>query len=436
MNKKALIINPWVTDFKLYDEWMHPVGLYFLISLLQHNKWDTHYINSLERNPNLKSKKYNTGTFPDTEILKPSIFQNINRKYKRYGITKNHLNTKLNKAPRPDIIFLGTYMTYWANGVIETFNAIRKVFPKTPVVVGGIAASLIPDILKNSLPDATIYTNQLSNTINQIPQLQNICFSEWNPSFIEALKLQDHHFHGPILTSLGCPFHCSYCASTHLQNKFLLRPQKIIINEIKYLTDNYNITDFAFYDDALFYQPEKNFLPLADKLNKLNNKIRLHAPNGLHIRWLNNKVLNAMHSCGFHTLRFGYETSIEKFKKETNYKTNRKQLAEKITLSISAGFQPKDVGIYVMAGLAGQVLEDVLDELAFVASLGVMVKPVFLSPVPHTPLFNYYANIYPQLKTNHHFHNDTFFVTQLPGWSYEAVEEVKVKAREFNNVLL
>ena len=30
----ALVVNPFITDFKLYDEWMHPLGLYFLIDLL------------------------------------------------------------------------------------------------------------------------------------------------------------------------------------------------------------------------------------------------------------------------------------------------------------------------------------------------------------------------------------------------------------------
>jgi radical SAM superfamily enzyme YgiQ (UPF0313 family) len=432
MQKHALIINPWVTDFKLYDEWMHPVGLYFLISLLQHNKWETYYINCLERAPDSKPKRHSTGAFPDNEIQKPPLFQNINRRYKRYGISKNNLLDKLSEVPKPDIIFLGTGMTYWADGVIETFDTVRKAFPQTPVVIGGIAASLITDFLQRSFPNALIYTGPISDAVNRIPQLENISLNGWTPSIIEALKLQSNHFHGVILTSLGCPFQCSYCASTHLQSNYYSRDHDIVFNEIKHLIDNCSLTDFAFYDDALLYQPEKNFLPLADKLSTLNNKIKLHTPNGLHIRWLNSKILDAMHTCGFHTLRFGYETSDKKLQKETNYKTNRKELAEKIMLSKAAGFKPKNIGIYIMAGLPDQTIEDVLEELSFIASLGVIVKPVFLSPVPHTPLFDHYAGTYPQLKTDPHFHNDTFFITQLQGWDYSCVEEVKGKARELN----
>jgi radical SAM superfamily enzyme YgiQ (UPF0313 family) len=435
MQKHTLIINPWVTDFKLYDEWMHPVGLYFLISLLKHNKWETNYINCLERDPGSRPKRNSTGAFPDKEIPKPPLFQNINRRYKRYGISKNHLHVKLSKVPKPDIIFLGTGMTHWADGVIETFDTVREAFPQTPVIAGGIAASLITDFLQRSLPGTLIYTGPISDTVNLIPQLENISLNGWTPSITDALKLQSNHFHGVILTSLGCPFHCSYCASTHLQNNFYFRDHDIVFNEITYLTDNHNITDFAFYDDALLYQPEKNFLPLADKLSTFNNKIRLHTPNGLHIRWLNSKILDAMRTCGFHTLRFGYETSSKKFQKETNYKTNRNELAEKIMLSKATGFKPKNIGIYIMAGLPGQTIEDVLEELSFVSSLGVIVKPVFLSPVPRTPLFDHYANTYPQMKTDPNFHNDTFFITQLPGWDYSSVEEIKDKARELNNLI-
>lgn len=435
MKKRALIINPWVTDFKLYDEWMHPVGLYFLISLLKHNKWDLQYINCLKRDPDSKPKRFSTGTFTDKVISKPKIFHTIDRRYKRYGISKDSIAEELQKVPKPDLIFMGTGMTYWMDGVIETFYEIRNTFPDTPVVVGGIAASLIPEILKRNLFGATIYKGPLTETINKLPEFQNISLNDWEPSIIEALSLQKKHYHGVICTSLGCPFHCSYCASTHLQSRFHLRSHDTIISEITYLCDNYNLIDFAFYDDALLYQPEKNFLPLAEQLSALGRSIRLHTPNGLHIRWLNRRILDAMKSCGFHTLRFGYETSNEKFIKATSYKTNRKQLEKKISLVLDTGFKPNNIGIYIMAGLVGQTIKEALDELSFISSLEVLVKPVFLSPVPYTPLFDHYAKQYPQLKIDPHFHNDTFFITQLPGWGHSSIEEIKGKARELNNVI-
>ncbi len=433
MMKHALIINPWVTDFKLYDEWMHPVGLYFLISLLKQNKWDVQYINCLERNQGTKNKRYNTGGFEYHIIKKPEIFSQITRKYKQYGISKEHLKRKLEEIPRPDIIFLGTSMTYWIDGVIKTCDVVREKLPQIPIVVGGIAARLIPNILRQKLPQSYIYPHQISSDLKKLPQLENITLKSWEPSCFDAFALQKTIFHGPLLTSFGCPFKCSYCASTFLQNKFYFRSQKTVINEIKFLVDTFNIKDFAFYDDALIYQADKFFFPFTSTLKKHFKDVRLHTPNGLNIAWLNNKNLSRMYDCGFVTLRFGYETGNKKLLKQTHCKTNREQLIEKINIVKSIGFQEKNIGVYIMSGLLNQTVEDVLEELLFVSSLNVMVKPVFLSPVPYTPLFNYYAKIFPLLKSNHHYHNDTFFITQLPGWDYSQVEMIKIKAREYNN---
>ena len=75
MSRTALVINPWVTDFKLYDEWMHPVGLYFLISLLRHNGWQVRFFDCLAHGRHARGKAYGTGDFQSTEIPKPDLYR-------------------------------------------------------------------------------------------------------------------------------------------------------------------------------------------------------------------------------------------------------------------------------------------------------------------------------------------------------------------------
>jgi hypothetical protein len=89
-----------------------------------------------------------------------------------------------------------------------------------------------------------------------------------------------------------------------------------------------------------------------------------------------------------------------------------------------------------MGGLPDQTIEEMRDEMRFIASLAILVKPVFLSPVPFTKLFSRYARQFPRLETDPLFHNDTFFISRLPGWSAAAVEEIKAEAREMNTLLL
>jgi hypothetical protein len=74
----------------------------------------------------------------------------------------------------------------------------------------------------------------------------------------------------------------------------------------------------------------------------------------------------------------------------------------------------------------------VIDDMQFISSLGVLAKPVYISPVPHTALFDRYATAYPQITTNPLAHNDLYFITQLPGWDFNQTERIRILARELN----
>jgi hypothetical protein len=206
---------------------------------------------------------------------------------------------------------------------------------------------------------------------------------------------------------------------------------------MKYFMKKYSVTDFAFYDDAILYNYRTHFLPFAQEITALNSDIRFHVPNGLHVRWINKYVLKAMKSSGITTLRFGFETSRynEKYSDETDGKAPRRILSTKIKLIQSFGYDSDDIGVYVMAGLPEQTMQDVLSDLDFVASLGIQVKPVFLSPVPFTPCFRYYSKIIPDIVTQPLIHNDTFFITLLKEWDYTKIDFIKKRAQKYNSNL-
>jgi hypothetical protein len=55
-----------------------------------------------------------------------------------------------------------------------------------------------------------------------------------------------------------------------------------------------------------------------------------------------------------------------------------------------------------------------------------------LSPVPTTQLFEEYATDFPQLRHNPLWHNDSFFVMQLPLWNMELLQNVVDRAKLMN----
>ena len=437
MPPTALVINPWVTDFKLYDEWMHPIGLYFLISLLTHKGFEVRYFNCLQRPRSSRQKYGNTGDFEHREFPKPQQYRALKRKYKLYGQSREALESFLSGIPRrPDVICMGSGMTYWLPGLVETARIVNLHFPACVMVVGGISAKLIPLALKKALPDAYVFQGSLfdPDSLRQsgIPFISDLKSTLLKPSFLDAYQHVTFLHHGPILSSLGCPLSCSYCASRILQKTFFIRDSDVVTSEIEYLCSRFNVRHFAVFDDALLHAPDKNFIPLMRSIDRRGIKASFHTPNGLHANSITPEIVTLLAQSGFRTLRLGYETGDAHYYGDGAAKVQRGDLAKKTSMLFANGFSNASVGVYVMAGLINQSPTDVLQEIDFVASLSVKVKPVFLSPVPGTRTFEHYLREFPEMNDDPLLHNDTYFMTRLPGWDADAMQRILDSANKHN----
>ncbi len=436
MSTRAFVVNPWVTDFKLYDEWMHPLGLYFLISLLEYNGFEVSFFNCLTRDSSTKKKRFSTGDFGRREFPKPALYHAVKRQYKLYGQSQNAFEYFLSSSKRPDVIFLGSHMTYWLPGLVETVRVIRLHYPEIPVVAGGTAVRLAPQVVRSALPDVYCFDGSLfdepSIRRSRIPLFSQLQSAAWTPSFLEAFKHYPSLHHGPVLTSMGCPLSCSYCASGVLFQGLHRRRYDDVLSEIDYCRTHHHVEDFALFDDALLFDASGHCMPLLMEIARRGMIARFHTPNGLHAQWFTPKLAELMARCGFRTIRFGYESGQLRHRRDIGSKTSKTQLGRAVSLALRSGFDCRDVGVYVMAGLPGQIPADVEREIDFIASLSVKPRPVFISPVPHTRLFHYYAGAYPLITTDPLLQNDSFFITQLPGWDAIAVQQIVDRAKRHN----
>jgi hypothetical protein len=427
----ALVINPWVMDFKLYDEWMHPLGLYFLIDLLVANGIETRFFNCLERWSSAPVKKYGTGVFTSRQIPKPDLYKDIKRHYKWYGCTPEHLREFLHSTGKPDVIFVGSMMTYWADGVVETVRTIRDVYPEVPVVCGGIAVRLMPHYFRARLPEVHLsMTPLLGADVVSFPGITPPLKvpDEW--ALGAGIRCAAPRYHAPALLTLGCPLQCSYCASKRLQPSFVRRDIDTVWNEISMCVHEFGISDFAFNDDARLVDAPRLLIPLLERIIANRLSIRLHTPNGLHLKYIDVPLLDRMLEAGFTTLRFGFESGLPRYHHTTAQKADTPLLEEK--LSLLRQYRFPDTGVYVMGGLPGSSPSEMIEEMQLVGSFGVAVKPVFISPVPGTPLFGMYAANHPDLLDEPLWQNDSFYCTRLPGWGQEGIEAVRMQAKKIN----
>ncbi len=431
----VLVVYPWVTDFKLYDEWMHPLGLYYLISLLRHNGCTVSFFNCLTYTGHEKEKPLSTGMFPSRAHTKPLAYRGVPRTYKRYGCSAQQFAAFLDTLGTQadiDLICIGSGMTYWIDGLLETTSFLHRMFPDTPRVIGGTSAQLIPGHLRSRLPGTFIFPHHLFDdaALRQcaVPVLNTLSTKGWVPELISGLQLQHKLYHGPVLTSLGCPHSCTYCASSFISPEFTQRSHRMVMKELDYMSTVRGITHTALYDDAFLYRPHSHARGLLTNIRNQRIPLTYHCPNGLHLRWLDREILDLMCACRFHTLRFGYESSRYRYQTHTSHKTDESTLARVARLLHEYGYQGNRSGIYVMAGLPGQTPRMVADEIEAISCCAIHVKPVFLSPVPHTPLYRHYATAIPDITTDPRRHNDTVFIPSLAQWDHIAVEQIKQMA--------
>ena len=112
-------------------------------------------------------------------------------------------------------------MTYWHTGVAETISFLRRHIPGAPIYLGGIYATLCPDHARaHSGADQVLPGPWDSEKIQKIAaalggpgDFGEIDFPAWP---YPAFDLYPRREYVCLLTRCGCPFTCSYCASSQL----------------------------------------------------------------------------------------------------------------------------------------------------------------------------------------------------------------------------
>lgn len=434
MTYRVLLINPWIYDFAAYNFWARPLGLLKVAEFLSQFNLKLFFIDCCD---SFKVKKYGTGKYSYQIVDKPDILRNIPKKYKRYGISLDDFIDKLKEISHVDLILITSIMAYWWYGVNEVVNIIREKFPNIPIIIGGIYATLYKEHAKRKINADFIYAGQVEDRL--IDNISNFGIKlkkvREKSKFWWQLDFYNKISYAPILTSVGCPFRCPYCASSLIYKSFEQRKIAEVINEIEELY-NMGVRDFAFYDDALLYKSETHIEPLLREIIKRNLQLRFHTPNGLHARFINKNVAQLMKKAGFKTLRLSLETVNIKRQIETGGKVTNEEIERAVFYLKEAGFLSQDIGVYIMYGLPEQSLDEVRAGVDFLKKLKVRIHLTEFSPIKGTYYWDELVKrgIIPD-DLDPLLTNNTIFSELFSGYSREELQRLKIEVNQFNLLL-
>jgi len=431
-----LLLNPWITDFAAYNFWIKPLGLLYLGGLLKNIGFKISLIDCLDYT--IKTKYYGDGKFFKKKIDKPKALKLIPKNYSQYGITEEMLFEKLSKIQeKPNLICITSMMTYWYPGVFKLIEIIKDFFKGIPILLGGIYATLCYDhAIKNSGADFVFKGGNLRDALRIISKIIGFHSSLQEETigkisyFFPPFDLYQGLKYVPILTSRGCPFRCSYCASNLLTDGFVRRDPLDVCKEIEHWNINYKVENIAFYDDALLIEPKKYFIPMIENIIKKGIRCNFHTPNAIHIREIDQEIANLLYRANFKTIRLGLETSIEKIQIETGGKVNNQEFLNAIKYLKKAGYQANEIGVYIMAGLPGQSVEEVRESIIFVREVGAKPIIVEYSPIPHTPLFEKAKKFSRyDIENEPLYHNNSILPCEWEEFSFSDFLNLKLKVK-------
>jgi radical SAM superfamily enzyme YgiQ (UPF0313 family) len=432
--KNVLLVNPWIYDFAAYDMWARPLGLLYIGSLLRSYGCGISFLDCLQGSATAR-KPGGHGRFRRQIIKKPDMLSFFPRNYSRYGISLEEFDQRLAGLERPDAVLVTSLMTYWYPGVAEAVRRVQDAFANVPVLLGGVYATLLPEHA-GRLSGADIIIQGEGET----GVIETLC-SMWHLRRPDPLDTTDlNRIPYPafdqtgapyvcIQTSRGCPYRCTYCASVIMNKRFRRRDPLRVAAEIEFWSSK-GVRDFAFYDDALLFEPEQMAIPLMRELMKKNVRVGFHCPNGLHANSINEEVASLMKKTGFKTIRLGLETSDPVMQHASGSKITNPDFVDAVNNLHKAGYADNEIGAYILLGLPNQDIREVMDTVEFVKASGARPKISEYSPIPGTALWTeaVKSSVFP-IETEPLFHNNSILPCRWENLTYEMYIKLKTEIK-------
>jgi anaerobic magnesium-protoporphyrin IX monomethyl ester cyclase len=406
---KILVIDPPFYRFIGYYNRYFPLGLTYLAAVLQTRGYE---VMVYDADANINPSKMN---FAALEESYPAYLTALRQDS---HIVWQELKDRLDEF-KPDAVGISVWTTFAASA-FKIASICKEYNKNLPVIMGGPHISIKYDEVMNICKDVDFLVRRegeetLPELIkalesadvrskNSVTELRGISYRKngaivHNPerpfinnldmlpfparnSLINKAKYNSEDM-GLLMTSRGCPYACSYCATSIWGRHTRYRSVDNVISEMKRIIDEYQTKQFTFKDD-LFTVNRGRVMELCDRL----------ILEGLNIGWecntrvnlVDEAMLRRMKKAGCNSIKVGIETGSEKIMGLINKKITFADCKKAAQLFRKVGIHWTG---YFMMGFPGETKDDVYATVKFMKAL----KPDYASfsvyePFPGTELFS------------------------------------------------
>ena len=402
--KALLIFPPFTVSSSDYPTPDLPLGLAYLASVLEKNKYPVKILDALALGIEQARKKKGG-------LLK-------------VGLSPREIK-KVVADYQPDVIGVSCAYTSHAPDSHEIAALVKEVNPKILVVFGGAhATACAPLVLKDKNVDIVVLgegelvflelvsclerkkdLSQIQSTAQRkkgkiiinprrefIANLDDLPDPTWHllPMDIylkRQTKTREFSMRTPrtnIITSRGCPGNCVFC-SIHAIWGHCWRPRspERVVSEMEHLIKTYGVREFYVLDDNISIKRDR-LIKICDLICKRGLDIRWAAPNGIALWTLDKTVLKKMKQSGFYRITFGIESGCPKTLKFIRKPMVLEKAEEIIDISNKLGLWTHSTFII---GFPDETREDIEQTINWTINSGLdFVSFYIATPYPGTDL--------------------------------------------------
>ena len=216
---------------------------------------------------------------------------------------------------KPDLICVTSIFTYWSKYVKNAVQYYKHKFKNTPILVGGIYASLMPDHCKE-------YTGCDEVILGTIEEAEKL---------IPAYDLVDVDYQ-ILHTTRGCIRKCGFCGT------YIIEPEWLCKKSIK---DEVVKKKLIFYDNNLLANTYiENILDELIELKKDRKITYVESQSGFDGRILlkNPHLAKKLKDAGFKNPKIAWDHSV----KQSDY------IKKQIDVLVEGGFKEKEISIFMI----------------------------------------------------------------------------------------
>lgn len=235
-----------------------------------------------------------------------------------------------------------------------------------------------------------------------------------------------------VLSGRGCTFECNFCY--RLDKGFRPRSIENILEEIKFLKKNYNVTAIGFSDELLMSSEERT-IEICEGLLKSGLKIKWDC-NG-RLNYAKPPVLKLMKKAGCVFINYGIESLDQNVLNTMKKGLTVKMIHEGIQNTLAEGISP---GFNIIFGNIGETRESLQMGVEFLLKYDDhsqlrTIRPV--TPYPGSPLY-YYAIEKGLLKDCQDFYENKHTNSDLLSVNFTEMTDAEVHKAlyEANSILI